>query len=455
MAKNKTRHGKLDRSLPELKVNAAGIDIGSREIFVAVPADRDKDSVQSFPTFTEDLHRLADWLQQCRIDTVAMESTGVYWIPLFQILEARGFEVCLVNAQHVHHVPGRKSDVLDCQWLQYLHSVGLLKASFRPEQDVCAVRSLLRHREGLVQMSCTHVQHMHKALDQMNIQIHHVISEITGVTGLAIVDAIVAGKRNPKELAKLRDHRIKATPEAITKSLVGDYRPEHIFTLKQSLTAYRYYQQLIADCEEEVQLRLHAFDNKEDDHKEQTGPSSTAASDGNAATPKPPFHLPDHLERIFGVDLTRIPGFQGLRIQTIFSEIGADLSKFSSDAHFVSWLNLCSKDGFSAGRRIRSRNPKTNNRATTAFRLAAQSLHNHKSYLGDYYRSQRARHGAPKAIKNVAHKLARIFYHLVTTRQAYDETVFARQEAHHQKRRLLKLQSLATQMGYSLTELHA
>jgi transposase len=231
---------------------------------------------------------------------------------------------------------------------------------------------------------------------------------------------------------------------------VGDYRPEHIFTLKQSLTAYRHYQQLIADCEKEVHQRLHAFDNKED-----SDPTSTAASDGPAETPKTPFHLPGHLERIFGVDLTRIPGFQVLRIQTIFSEIGADLSKFPDDAHFVSWLNLCSKDGFSAGRRIRSRNTKTKNRTTTAFRLAAQSLHNHKSFLGDYYRSQRARHGAPKAIKNAAHKLARIFYHLVTTRQPYDESVFAQQEARNQKRRLHKLQSLARQMGYSLTEAHA
>jgi transposase len=293
---------------------------------------------------------------------------------------------------------------------------------------------------------------MHKALDQMNIQIHHVISEITGVTGLAIVDAIVAGKRNPKELAKLRDHRIKAPVESITKSLVGDYRPEHIFTLKQSLTAFRHYQQLIADCEEEIQQRLQTFDSK-DDNQGPGSPSATATTD-TAGTPQTPLDLPSHLERIFGVDLTRVPGFQVLRIQTIFSEIGADLSKFPSDAHFVSWLNLCSKDGFSAGRRIRSRNSKTKSRATTAFRLAAQSLHNNKNYLGDYYRSQRARHGAPKAIKNAAHKLARIFYHLVTTRQAYDETVFVQQEARYQKRKLNKLQSLARQMGYTLAEAH-
>ncbi|HZI50718.1 MAG TPA: IS110 family transposase, partial [Terriglobia bacterium] len=213
-----------------MRPNAAGIDIGATEIFVAVPADRDTDSVRSFPSFTEDLHRLADWLQVCRVDTVAMESTGVYWIPLFQILEARGIDVHLVNAQHVHHVPGRKSDVLDCQWLQYLHSVGLLKASFRPEQAVCEIRSLMRHRESLVEMASVHVQHMHKALDQMNLQIHHVISDITGVTGLAIVDAIADGQTNPKQLAALRDYRIKASEQTVTKSLVGTYRREHIFT---------------------------------------------------------------------------------------------------------------------------------------------------------------------------------------------------------------------------------
>ena len=299
----KGKYRKLNRSLPVMRPNAGGVDIGAREIFVAVPADRDTESVRSFPTFTQDLHALADWLQRCRVDTVAMESTGVYWIPLFQILEARGIEVHLVNAQHVHHVPGRKSDVLDCQWLQYLHSVGLLKASFRPEHAVCEIRSLMRHRENLVQMACVHVQHMHKALDQMNLQIHHVISDITGITGLAIVDAIVAGKTNPKELAKLRDHRIKASIETVTKSLVGDYHPEHIFTLKQSLTAYRHYQQLIADCDQEVQQRVRAFDtqNTKDD-----GPTATAESSTTTSTPSG-FDLRSHLERIFGTDLTLIP----------------------------------------------------------------------------------------------------------------------------------------------------
>lgn len=432
-----------------MRPNAGGIDIGATEIFVAVPADRDSESVRSFPTFTEDLHELADWLQRCRVDTVAMESTGVYWIALFQILEARGIEVHLVNAQHVHHVPGRKSDVLDCQWLQYLHSVGLLRASFRPEQAICEIRSLMRHRQNLVEMSCVHVQHMHKSLDQMNLQIHHVISDITGVTGLAILDAIVSGQRNPKELAKLRDYRIKASAATVIKSLVGDYRPEHIFTLKQSLTAYRYYQQLITDCDQEIQRRIQSFNVKDD------GPGTSTASDPPTATPSK-FDLHNHLERIFGVDLTRIPGFDCLRIQTLFSELGADLlSKFPTADRFCSWLNLCPKDGSSAGRRIRGPKIKTKNRASQQFRLAAQSLHHNLSYLGDYYRSQRARHGAVKAVKNTGHKLARIFYHLVTTRQSYDETIFANLEARNQKRRLHKLQSLAKHMGYSLVEANA
>jgi transposase len=430
-----------------MRPNAGGIDIGATEIFVAVPADRDLESVRSFPSFTSDLHILADWLQSCRVDTVAMESTGVYWIPLFQILEARGIEVHLVNAQHVHHVPGRKSDVLDCQWLQYLHSVGLLRASFRPEHAVCEIRSLMRHRESLVQMAAVHVQHMHKSLDQMNLQIHHVISDITGVTGLAIVDAIVAGNHDPQELAKLRDHRIKASLETVTKSLVGDYRPEHIFTLKQSLTAYRHYQKLIADCDQEVQQRIQNFQGKSG--------SDDPLGSATANIPSSDFDLRSHLERIFGVDLTGIPGFDVLRIQTIFSELGADLSDFPNPEAFCSWLNLCPKDGTSAGRRIREHRVKTKNRVNLAFRMAALCLANNKSFLGEFYRSQRARFGGLKAIKNAAHKLARIFYHLVTTRQPYDETVFTKLEVESQKRQLRKLQNRARQMGYSLVALPA
>lgn len=448
MAKAKKAKRKLERNLPVMRPNAGGIDIGATEIFVAVPADRDTETVRSFPTFTQDLHTLADWLQQCRVDTVAMESTSVYWIPLFQILEARGIEVHLVNAQHVHHVPGRKSDVLDCQWLQYLHSVGLLRASFRPEQAICEIRSLMRHRENLVQMACVHVQHMQKSLDQMNLQIHHVISDITGVTGLAIVDAMVTGNTNPEELAKLRDYRIKASVETVTKSLVGDYRAEHIFTLKQSTKAYRYYQQLIADCDQEVQQRIESFETKD-------GGSASTGDSESPNTTTATFDLRAHFRRIFGVDLTAIPGFDVLRIQTLFSELGADLSDFPTPASFASWLNLCPKDGTSAGRKIRGPKLKTKNRVTQVFRMAGQSLHNNKSFLGEYYRRQRARFGAIHAIKNAGHKLSRIFYHVLTTRQPYDETVFAKLEARHQQHRLRKLQNHAKQMGYSLVPIPA
>lgn len=244
--------------------SAAGIDVGATEMYVAVPADRDSQAVRRFSTFTNDLIRIADWLQSCGITSVAMESTGVFWIPLFQILEDRGFRVCLVNARHVKNVPGRKTDVADCQWLQYLHSVGLLRASHRPKQAICAIRSVWRHREGLIQMAAVHTQHIQKALDQMNIQLHHVISDITGVTGLAIIDAILEGERNPHRLAQLRDRRIKASEQMVAEALVGDYRTEHLFVLRQSLKAYRQYQQWIIDCDQEIEKRLKHMDSKVD-----------------------------------------------------------------------------------------------------------------------------------------------------------------------------------------------
>jgi transposase len=245
---------------PVLEPNAAGVDVGAREMFVAVPPGRDESPVRVFATFTEDLEKLADWLAQCGVTTVAMESTGVYWIPLYDILEHRGIRPCLVNARHMKNVPGRRTDWHECQWLQFLHSVGLLRPAFRPEEDICAVRTLLRHRSELIQAASQHVQHMHKSLTQMNLQIHHVISDITGVTGLAIVDAILAGQRNAVELAKLRDSRIKADAETIRKSLVGNWRPEHLFTLCQSRELYRTYQQRIVDCDLEIEKRLPIFE---------------------------------------------------------------------------------------------------------------------------------------------------------------------------------------------------
>jgi transposase len=305
--------------------NAAGVDVGANEIYVAVPPERDSLPVRSFPTFTADLHAAADWLQRCHIETVAMESTGVYWIPFFQILEAPGFKVFLVNARHVKNVPGRKTDVSDRQWLQYLHSVGLWRASFRPEQAVCTVRSILRHRDSLVQMSSAHIQHMQKALNQMNLQLHHVISDITGLTGLAILDAILAGERDPQRLAKLRDWRIKVSEEVIAKSLVGDYWPEHLFTLRQSLAAYRYYKQLILECDAEIEHALAALDSKVDlEEKPLPKPKYPHTPRRNELH----FDLRSHLYRVLGVDLTEIPGVDTLTAHCLLAEIGPDLSRF-------------------------------------------------------------------------------------------------------------------------------
>lgn len=434
--------------LPVMRPDAAGIDIGATEIFVAVPVDRAAENVRCFPTFTQDLYALADWLKQCRVKTVAMESTGVYWIPLFQILEDCGLEVCLVNARHVKNVPGRRTDVSDCQWLQFLHSVGLLRASYRPEQEVCAVRSLLRHRESLVQMAATHVNHIQKALDQMNLQLHHVISDITGQTGLAIVDAILAGERNPFVLAKLRNDRIKASEEVIAKSLVGDYRPEHIFTLRQSLAVYRSYQKFIDDCDREIRRSLEEFQPRRQPDApasdSQKGQSRTCTTDGLLGT---------ELKRVFGVDLTKIPGIRVGISQTLFGEIGPDFTKFRSASAFASWMGLCPDNDISGGKVLWVGTRKVKCRAATALRMAAQSLHHSKSALGDFYRRMRAKLGAPKAITAAAHKLARIIFHLITTGQEFDDSKFAADQLRYQKKQEGKLRAKAKAMGFVLVPL--
>lgn len=442
--------------MPVMRPNAAGIDIGATQIFVAVPADRDDQNVRSFPTFTQDLYRLADWLEQCEVETVAMESTGVYWIPLFQILEERGVEVFLVNARHVKNVPGRRTDVSDCQWLQFLHSVGLLKPSYRPDQEVCAIRSLLRHRQSLVQMSATHVNHMQKALDQMNLQLHHVISDITGMTGLAIVDAILDGERDPRVLAKLRNDRIKASEEVIAKSLVGDYRPEHVFALRQSLKAYRYYQTMIDDCDREIRLYLESLaappskPDVPDNQGRSELKSEVSGQSESASEPPATRSLREELRRVFGVDLVKIPGINVGIAQTLLGEIGPDFTKFRSASAFASWMALCPDNDISGGKVLWRGTRKVNSRAATALRMAAQSLYRSKSALGDFYRRMRAKLGAPKAITAAAHKLARIIFQLVTTGQDFDDSRFAEDQRSYHKHQEAKLRAKARALGFQL-----
>jgi transposase len=452
MAKKKKVH-QNQAVLPILRPDAAGVDIGATEIYVAVPADRDPQPVRCFPTFTEDLHRLADWLKVCRITTVAMESTSVYWIPLYQILEARGFEVYLVNARYYQNVPGRKTDVSDCQWLQYLHTVGLLRASFRPEQQVCVLRSFLRHRNNLIEIASTHVLHMQKALNPMNLQIHHVLSDLTGRTGLAILDAILAGECDPKVLARLRDPRVKASPETIMKSLVGDYRPEHLFTLRQSLAAYRYYQELVADCDREIEKQLVQFQTQVDVVAKPLPPSKIRRKKGLGHQPN--FDLREHLYGILGVDLTAVPGLQVHTIHTLLAEVGPDLSGFRSASGFASWLGLCPDNNKSGGKILSVRTRKVNSRAALAFRLAANSLHGSKSWLGNYFRRMRTKLGAPKAITAAAHKLARIVYHLLTTREPYDESIYAKYQEQSRGRAAAKLKAQATSLGFQLVPIQS
>jgi transposase len=443
--------GGRPEAIPVVNPNTAGMDIGASEIYVAVPIDRDNQPVQRFGTFTGELGRLAEWLKQCRIQTVAMEATGVYWIPVYQILESCGFEVCLVNARYFQNVPGRKTDVSDCQWLQRLHSAGLLRGSFRPAQEVCVLRSLARHRDNLIRLASTHVLHMQKALDQMNVQLHHVLSDITGLSGLAILDAILAGERDPLALARLRDGRVKASEETIVQALTGDYRPEHVFTLKQSLAAYRHYQKLVSGCDLEIERQLKEFDDKVDTQAEPLAPPKVRRR--KLFNNEPGFDLRSHLYRIFGVDLTAIPGISVLTAHVILSEIGPDLSKFRSAAAFASWLGLCPHNDISGGKILSVKTRRVNNRAALAFRLAANALLRSQSPLGDFFRRMRAKLGAPSAITAAAHKLARIVFHLLTTREAYNPSTLIQNEHRFRARAEARLRSQAKALGYSVVAL--
>lgn len=442
------KKGVQELRLECIEPNAAGIDIGAREIYVAVGHDRDPEPVRCFSTFTEDLRAIAEWLKQCGVASVAMESTGVYWIPLYEVLEEAGLRVCLVNSRHVKHVPGRKSDVSDCQWLQYLHAVGLLRASFRPEAAICALRALSRHRANLVEAAAVHVQHMQKALTQMNLQIHHVLSDITGKSGLAIVDAILAGKRDPEQLARLADGRIHAGRETVIKSLVGNYRSEHLFTLRQSLEAYRHYQKMLVDCDREIEQHMSQLPNQ---------PNGGQPLPGNKGGKrrKNQFHfdMGKELYRVLGTDLTAVPGLSSLTVHTLVTEIGTDLGRFPNVAAFTSWLTLCPGSKKSGGKVLSSKTRKSNSRLAAALRLAAQTLHKSHSYLGAYYRRMRARLGAPQAITAAAHKLARIIYHLISTRTAYDETVFAQEEQKQTLRHQHRLHKQALALGFQLVPL--
>lgn len=439
------------QTMPHIHPHAAGIDIGSDTHWVSVGAGTASPSVRQFGCFTADLYAMAAWLKECGVTTVAMESTGVYWIPVFQILETQGFEVRLVNAHSVKTVPGRKSDVLDCQWLQQLHSYGLLSGSFRPEDQICVLRSYVRQRERLTQSASVHLQRMQKALVEMNLQLNRVVSDITGVTGMRIIRAILAGERDPEHLAALKDPRAKRSAAEIAAALQGDYRAEHLFVLQQEVSLYDTYREQIQRCDQQIEQCLSQFESRQEPGE----PLPPRPKGRKPSRNAPHFDLRSQLDRLSGVDFTQIDGLEALTVQTILSEVGLDPTRFPSVKHFVSWLGLCPGSRISGGKILNSKTRKVNNRAATAFRIAAHSLANSHTALGAFYRRIRSRLGPPKAIPATAHKLARIFYRLWVTGERYEDPGVDYYEQQYQQRVLKNLEKRASQLGFKLAPMNA
>ena len=422
--------------------NAAGIDIGSASHYVAVPPDRDDEPVREFSSFTEDLHALADWLKACKVDTVAMESTGVYWIPLFELLESRGFTVLLVNARHVKNVSGRKSDVLDCQWLQQLMSYGLLRGAFRPVDAICVLRALWRQRGMLLRSQGRQVQHMQKALTQMNVQLANVISDVVGETGQKILRAIVAGEHDGQVLAAMKDARIRASHAEITKSLQGNWRPEHLFSLQQALAMFDFIGTQVAECDREIEEQLRALQTHDGEPPE----GKKKARARNA----PKFDLRTQLFKMCGVDLTRIDGINVTTAIAVISETGNDMSRFPTVGHFTSWLGLCPGTKITGGKVMSGKTKRVANRAAQALKLAAAALRSSQSALGAYFRRLCARMDKPKAVTAAAHKLARLIYMMLTKGEEYTDQGQDYYEERYRERVLRQLAQRAEKMGMRL-----
>jgi transposase len=436
---------KLPGHLHRMNLNAAGIDIGSERHMVAVPEGRDTVSVREFGTFTTDLEALATWLKQCGVTTVAMESTGVYWIPLFELLERRGFEVKLVDARHVKNVSGRKSDVLDCQWIQQLHTYGLLAGAFRPADEVCVLRSYLRQREMLIQSSSMHIQHMQKALQQMNLLLHNVVSDITGVTGMRIIKAILEGQRDPRVLASNRDERCHNPTATIAKSLVGNYREEHLFALRQAVDLYETYQAKIADCNQVIIKQVEKQPDISDDEPptpDKQVPARDRIRDG--------VDVRDLLFKKSGVDLFAIPGLAADTLLVLASEVGFDMTPWKTEKHFAAWLGVCPGTRKSGGKVLPNKTKRNPNRATQAFRMAAASLSRSQTALGAFHRRIKSRSGGKQAVTATAHKLARIYYAMLSNGTKYVELGQKAYEQRFKERRINHLKVQAKSLGFQL-----
>jgi transposase len=438
-------------SLPVLFPDTAGIDIGSKSHFVAVPSERDCNPVREFSTFTADLHQMVKWLKECNIKTIIMESTGVYWIPTFELLESSGFDVKLVNARHVKNVSAHKTDVLDCQWLQQLGTFGLVKGAFRPADAILPLRAYLRQRDMLIKSASTHVLHMQKALTQMNLHLHNVISDITGLTGMAIIRNIVAGVTDPKILASLRHERCHNPEEVIEASLVGNYRQEHLFSLKQALELYDYYMQKIAECDHQIEQQAKKLETNCDSEKLNLLKKNSLTK--KLKKPKKheySFDLTSELIRITGVDLTKIPSIGASTALTILSEIGLDMSRWRSAKSFASWLGLCPGNKVSGGKKLSGKTKPCANRVAIALRIAANTLYRSECAFGAFLRRMKSRLGSPKAITALAHKLAKLIYIMLKYGHEYVEKGVEFYEDMYKKRREVSLRKKAREMGYDL-----
>jgi transposase len=434
--------------LPCIYPNAAGMDLGAEEIVVAVPPDRDPQPVRVFRTFTPDLHTLVAWLVACGIDTVAMESTSVYWVPVYELLEAHGLVPYLVNARHVKTVPGRKSDWTDAQWLQQLHALGLLQASFRPDAEIVALRTLVRYRAELIQHRAPHINQMQQALKVMNIQLSEVLTDITGTTGMAIIRAIVAGERDPVTLAQFRTASCKSSTDMLAKALTGSWKDEQIFVLQQALALYDAYTAQIAICDAKLEQYLMAMESRGEPHAPL--PALPPAKGTTKSKNQPNFNARAQYARLLGVDLVAVLGLSASNVQTIIAEIGTDMTRFPTVKHFCAWLGLAPRTAISGGKVLRSQTAKVANRATQAFRMAAYAVARSDTAVGAYYRAMRARKGPQQANVATAHKIARIVYHLLKYGEAYVEQSAVAYEEQRRERELRQLARRASKLGFAL-----
>lgn len=435
--------------MSQVNPNAAGVDIGAVEIVACVTGDESTQIVKAFGNYTVDLQAIGRWLKEHNIKTVAMESTGVYWIPLFEELERQGFECLLISSRSLRRVPGRKSDVIDAQWIQTLHSYGLLESSFRPQGELVALRTLLRHRGQIIEHRSPHIQHMQKALLQMNVQLSQALSDVTGETGQAIIRAIVSGERDPQKLAALRDRRCQKSKEEIGKALTGTWRAEHLFILKQSLEMYDFYTKQIEACDAEIE-RTYALtrpDWKADDLPP-LPPKKRQSHSKNA--PPNPEGIRQHLKRISGVDISVVDGFGVSLAQTVIMEIGTDMSKFPDEKHFCSWLGLAPKHEISGAKVLKNKTLKTKNRAGQAFRMAAQSVKQADCVFGALYRRLKARLGPAQATVATAHALARVVYRMLKYQVEYEPLSVNEYEKKYKEQQIKYMTKKAAKLGFQL-----